>query len=196
MAIGGCNLPSSVTGSGQVHAPGKTFASQDSITPDALPYTNARLLLAGTEVKVTMTRRASPGQVIFDLSARDVVLESEKYLSDDKAFSFVGLSDETFQPAIPLVVYPFSIGDDWTWSGTANLGPNSKPAEAKLTCLPEKLNLPGGVYDCVLVTADVIVQASRGVPSKRTLKFWFQPKSGLVKREFGFSSTREPASVQ
>lgn len=171
---------------------GKSFAKADELGADQLPYEKARLILAGTPLNVTMSKRAKPDGVEFDIKAGEETLEVERYQLDDHGFRFSALSDETFVPPIPLARFPgFKTGETWDWSGQAGLGPNKKPATATLTSTWETVNLAGGVAECVVVSANLVVK-SDGTDSKRVLKFWIQPKKGIVKREFGYSSTREP----
>lgn len=173
----------------------RTFINAQSISADKLPYTNARLILAGTEVPVTLKRIQSGSRVLFEIVAKSEVLEEEIYLSDDKAFRFASLTGETFEPAIPLIRYPMTVGESWDWSGSAGLGPTVKPATARITSSMEKLNLVTGVAECVRVTAELEVKTGQSGISKRPLKFWIEPGKGIVKREFAYSSTREPRSV-
>jgi len=170
----------------------KVYATSDLIVPDGLPYSTARLILAGKSLPVEMSRVKKGDSVDFNLVCKKEVLEVEHFQSDDKSFRFAGLSDEAFVPPIPLVRYPFTVGETWDWAGTAGLGPNTKQATAGLLSSEETINLSGGVNECVLVTANLVVETPGGTNSKRTLKFWIQPMKGVVKREFGFSSTREP----
>lgn len=176
----------------EVPAVAKTFANAESLRPDVAPYTSARLLLAGTPLTVSMARSQKNDIVSFDLIARKEVLEVERYQLDENGFRFASLSDEKFVPPIPLVRYPFTVGESWHWSGTAGLGPNEKKATAELTSASETVNLAGGVHGCVVIVANLVVASPGGTDSKRTLRFWIEPKKGIIKREFGFSSTREP----
>lgn len=173
---------------------GKTYAKIEDLGADKLPYTKAKLILAGTPLNVTMERVAKGEAIMFNLSAGEEVLETEHYTGDDHIFRFAGLSDETFTPAIPIARFPLTVGETWDWEGEASLGKNRKAAKASLATTSETVNLAGGVYECVVVTANLVV-SSDGTDSKRTLKFWIQPQKGIVKREFGFSSTREPRAA-
>ena len=170
----------------------KTYKAASELAPDTLPYKSAKLILSGTSLPVEMSRSQSNDTVTFSLTARKEVLEVERYQSDATGFRFSGLTDESFAPPIPIVRYPFVVGESWTWSGIAGLGSNGKQATAILNSNDETLNLAGGVHSCVLVVANVVVESPGGTKSKRILKFWIEPLKGIVKREFGFSSTREP----
>lgn len=188
--LAGCILkPPTPTQSDPVE---KTYNDAASLNPAGLPYSSGTLILAGTPVPIGLTRAEKDGTVTFDLTAKHVVLESEKYISDENKFQFVSLSEESFSPPISILRFPFTVGETWKWEGSANLGKNQKPATAELTSATETINLSAGVYKCIRVSVDLTVETSSGAKSKRMLKFWFQPKVGLIKREFGYSSTREP----
>ena len=171
---------------------GKMFESEESLDPSALPYTQARIILAGTEVPAEMSREVKGADVYFKIVSKNAVLEEEHYENDKNGFRFASLTGETFNPPIPLIRYPFKVGESWEWTGTAGLGPNIKKATAVLKSAGDTLNLATGVYDCVRVTADLVVSTGGPGKSTRPLKFWFEPGKGIVKREFAYSSTREP----
>lgn len=190
--VAGCFLNSSSRPAPEPVQTEQAYATMDSMSPDALPYTTARLTLAGTPVSVQLERESKGEDVVFKLIAKKTLIEEEHYVVRTNSFLFAGLSDETFDPAIPVVRFPFRVGDTWDWEGKAALGTNRKDAKAVITSSPERINLSGGVYDCVVIVADLVVDAGDGAQSKRALKFWIQPKKGIVKREFFYSSTREP----
>ncbi|MBS1713161.1 MAG: hypothetical protein JST30_02365 [Armatimonadetes bacterium] len=175
-----------------VQAKGPKYENAEALKPDVLPYEATRLLLGGTEVPVTMSRKQSGETVTFVLAAHSETLEEEHYEANATGFRFLGATGETFKPAIPLVSYPFQVGESWEWTGTASLGPNTKSASAKLVSSTETLNLATGVAECVKVNASLTIDTGQGGVSKRELKFWFEPKKGMVRREFVMSSAREP----
>ena len=190
--LAGCLIKPGLSNGQEVTPVTKTYQDRQSLKADELPYKSARLILAGTSLPVEMNRVQKGNDVSFRLVTRNEVLETERFQSDATGFRFAGLSDEHFVPPIPLVRYPFIVGESWQWSGVAGLGPNEKAATANLRSDSETINLAGGVHGCIVVVADLVVHTSTGTDSKRTLKFWIEPQKGLIKREFGFSSTREP----
>ncbi len=171
---------------------GEIYKSPAELEPDALPYANANLILSGSSVPVTMSRTQKGDSVTFKLESKDEMLEEEFYQADDKSFRFIGITGETFDPAIPLIRYPFRVGESWDWTGYTALGLTRKKAKATLTSATDTLNLAAGVFPCILVTADLEADTGGGMIGKRSLKFWFEPKKGLVKRDLGSSTTREP----
>lgn len=174
------------------HAEGRKFVDEKSLDPSALPYTEARIIMGGLEVPAQMARVVEGKAVTFQISAKNVVLEEEHYENEPTGFRFASLTGESFSPPIPLIRYPLTVGEEWQWTGTAGLGPNLKQATATLTSSNDTLNLATGMADCVRISVDLVVATGGPGQSKRPLKFWFEPGKGIVKREFAYSSTREP----
>lgn len=161
------------------------------LEPDQLPYRDARLILSGTELPVEMSKTREGDVVVFHLLAHGEELETERYESDSAGFRFVGGSGETFKPAIPLVRYPLRVGETWEWAGQTALGPTEKPAKATITTQSERLNLASGVHNAIRVGVALRIETGRH-EAKRDLTFWIAPKAGVVRREFGAGSAREP----
>jgi hypothetical protein len=150
------------------------------------------LVLAGTEVPVTLEPKLEGESFELAIRARGSVIEVERYGLGDKTFTYRGGTGEEFVPPIPIVRYPMQVGETWTWAGVAGLGPVEKGASADIDTTLETVNLATGVSEAVLVTVNLTIQAQQGVPARRQLRFWIDPKEGLVKRDFAHSSVREP----
>lgn len=171
-----------------------TFTSAKQMGLDRLPGQEANLILAGTEVPVELREVKKEGQMVVVLEAHGQIIEEERYVSDGDGFRFAGLSGETFDPPITLARFPMEVGKEWEWAGDACLGPICKPATGKVTSTEETLNLPGGVYRTVRIEVELVVDTGGKEKAARTLRFWVAPEHGIVRREFGFGSTREPRS--
>ncbi len=187
-----------VTGQGRVEVQGQAGAKVERIADaaalgaDKLPYTKARLILAGTEVPVEVQEVRSGESFVLRLVSHGEILEEERYESGPGGFRFLGGSGETFDPPIPLVRLPMTVGESWDWTGVAALGPTEKRATAKVTSGRERLNLASGVHDAIKVAVSLSVETSPQQTAKRELTFWIEPNRGVVRREFGAGSTREP----
>jgi hypothetical protein len=57
------------------------------------------------------------------------------------------------------------------------------------------LNLAGGPYATIRAHVALVLDTGSPEPAKRELMFWFVPKKGIIKRDFGAISTREPATL-
>lgn len=163
------------------------------LLPDALYSPQAVLNYGGTPVHVTMSREIKGQDVDFHLSAHDQVLETETYRSTVGEFALVSV-DEQFEPPLPLLKFPLSIGEGWTWKGVIIAGGRRHPAEAEIKPTTEQLFLTksGGVQT-VKVQVDLRIDAQTSTPAKRPLTFWFVKGKGIVKREIGTATSREPA---
>jgi hypothetical protein len=170
-----------------------TYRSLDKMTPQAVPYKRASLILAGTKVGVDVVPTESEGKLALKLMARGEEVMTENYRYDGSAFSFVGSTGESYEPAIPLVTFPFSTSDKKNWKGTIQYGEVSLPCTATIASKPETLNMDGGNYQTVNVTVSLSYNGGGSKSTQRLLKFWFAPKKGMVKRDFGLNSTRQPA---
>jgi hypothetical protein len=188
LALGGCQ-----DGRDTAQIPsGMMFRSRDDLDPARVRHLEARLVLAGTEVPVTLEPKTEGSEFVLTIRARGAVMETERYEFSGQTFSYRGGTGEEFVPPIPILRYPLTVGDQWTWAGVAALGPVKKKARASVTTGRETLNVATGVSDSVLVTVDLSIEAQPGVPAARKLRFWIDPREGLLKRDFAHNSLREP----
>jgi hypothetical protein len=171
---------------------GPRFTSRQDLDPTRIKHLEARLVLAGTEVPVTLEPQVQGSEFDVLIRAKGAVMETERYLLTDQTFAFVGGTGEEFLPPIPILRYPLQVGDTWKWTGVAALGPVKKKANADVTTGLETLNIVSGVSDSVVVTVDLSIEAQPGLPAARRLRFWIDPKDGLIKRDFAHNSLREP----
>lgn len=171
----------------------RRFVDAESFSASATPYREGALVLAGTKVPVSLTREEEDKIVSFRLAAHGQTIEIERYESDSAGIRILAAGGETYDPPIPLLRFPFEIGDAWQWKGRASSGSVVHLAEAKVGTSSEVLNVPGGPFDAVRVSAVMLFQGDDLRQATRTLDFWFVPGKGVFKRQFGTNSTREPA---
>lgn len=169
---------------------------------DRLPYAKGLLVVAGSQLPVTLKEIRRPGEVVFNLDSRHgETFEHEAYQFDSDRFALWRAGGEMYDPVIPLLKNPVVIGSKWAWNGRMVLavdgvpltGPGaSTPASADVAIARDKLNLRAGPVESTRV--DVILRMSSGsdTPAERKLSFWFVAGQGMVKREFAASSTRIP----
>lgn len=175
--------------------PGQTqlvFVDHGVLMPHGLPYERAGLILAGTLVPVQMRRRESAEGVVFDLVAHGQVVEDEQYFNSADGFKLVAAGGERYEPPVPIVRYPFKPGEAWDWSGKLHCGARARTATGNVVVDRDNLNVPGGPFQTLRVTIDLRIDGGGPATADRKLVFWFAPGKGIVKREFGFCSTREP----
>lgn len=162
-----------------------------TLAPDTLPYQEGSLILAGTEYPVEVRQVRSADTVEFVIERQGEVLETERYFGDDTSFRLVQGGGATYVPGIPLILYGRDLSEPQTWSGEVREAERNHRAEASIRATREPLNIPGGRFDAFLI--DVQLRIASDPVVDRAMKFWFVPSRGIVKREFGTTSTRQPA---
>lgn len=162
-----------------------------TLAPDALPYEQGSLILAGTEYPIEMRQVRSPGSVEFVLERQGEVLEVERYVGDDGSFRLVQGGGATYLPAIPLILYGRDLSEPQTWNGEVKETDVTNVAAAQIRATREPINIPGGRYDAYRIDVRLRIDSRPAVD--RAMKFWFVPNRGIVKREFGSTSTRLPS---
>lgn len=162
--------------------------------PGGAPYKRANLILSGTVVPVQVAMQKKAGTTKFSLSAHGVVLEEEAYQEDEGGFRLVGAGGERYDPPITLIPQPHRAGEQSKWVGQIVIGLLAIDAKATMSSARETLNAPGGPYDALRVDVRLYLDGGEPQPVTRDLRFWFAKGKGIVKREFGSGSTREPAS--
>lgn len=187
-----------LTGCGQ-HAvdrverqPAGRLLTAEELNPGHLAFQNARLILGGTEVPVRLEAQQERNRFKVSVLAKGAVVEVEDYVIDDRTFRFSGVGGETFSPPITLLTFPMRSIGEWTWGGTIVSDPISRAAQATITSTDETINTPAGQFEAVKVEVLLAIDAGAPSPAQRKLTFWFVPQKGLIKREFGASSTRIP----
>lgn len=198
--VAGCGLSTELVTAKDPNSASGGSPSQVRITNDSLagaPDEEGTLILAGTALDV-IVEQADQGEmreISIRLGEDEPVYEKESYRVRESGFDFVGTDAERYEPPIPLLRLPASGQDEWEWSGVIDWAGQKVPATAKIKTGTETLNLNSGNYDAVRTDVDLIFGALEGdAEANRRLTFWFEPESGLLRREFAASSTREPAA--
>jgi hypothetical protein len=162
--------------------------------PDAAPGKKGKLRLAGAVVPVEVVPRKKGADFTLELRAHGSVFDSESYVSTEDAFSLRYAALEHYAPPIDLVRFPMNVGDEWEWTGTMTTADEPRKAKAKLTSSIVKSLVQGVSRQAVKVdVALTILPNGPGDTIERTLSFWFVEGKGIVRREFGTESIREPA---
>lgn len=176
---------------GQGTASPQHFAKIGDMQPFVEPYSRA-YILTGSPVVTEVKTEKSVGQVQFDFLLYGTALDEEIYVYDDTFFRYVGSRIEEFDPGIPLLKFPFTVGDKWDWSGVYKTGGTERKAGAAIATSAEKLTTVGGEFSTVRVDVELSLESGAPESAKRKLTFWCAPKRGIVRREFQFGTTREP----
>ncbi len=164
------------------------------LAPQTPPAKSAHLVLAGTSYPVSLQQTQTSTSLTLNWLSHGEVLESETYGTQGQVFGLQGADEVHFQPMLPLLKFPLHFGDSWSWTGSLVAAGMTRPATAQVTVDQDRIFVSGASIDTVKSTAEISIQSGSGKPPiKREVVFWFEPKAGIVKRQFGSASIREPA---
>lgn len=171
---------------------GRKIEKSSEMNPSALPASKATLVLKDSKIPVNLTRKVKGDTIEISLGMGPDIFEVEIYRSTSSAFDFVGLkfggtdAGDVYDPPIPLLKFPMTVGDSWKWKGKNIFGSGGHTAEAVVTTSQQS--------NSMAVTVEVALEIESGgpMPAKRKLVFVFEPDKGVVRRTFGESSERQP----
>lgn len=168
--------------------------SVQELQPEAFPGTDAELLIQGTHVPVKLSQQKKDLSTTLTLAVHDEPFEVESYRSMSDSFELVSAAGETFTPPLDLLRFPLEVGSTWDWKGTMGFG-SAYPATAVVTTANDSLDL-GVPTSSIKVLVAITIEANGPdkLPAHRDLSFWFVPGKGVVKRDFGAGSIRQPLS--
>lgn len=154
----------------------------------------ATLVLAGTPIPVE-TKFIKEGDIrrlLFIVHGQEV--DEERYRVGVDGLAFMGTRAESFEPPIPLVSLPFAAPKSSEWKGKWKTGPTEVEGEAKIEATPERINTVGGQFDAARIEIKLTMKVDDQDRRERTLKFWLVRDHGIVRRELGADSAREPVA--
>lgn len=189
-----CVLTISCRGGSQ-YAVATSYKSNDEIKPYTQPYSDAYLLFGSATLETKLVTKVTPGSVQYDFLKGDTLIDKEQYRYNEKEFQYVGNENEVFTPGIPLLKYPFNVGDSWEWAGTYRWANLEREAVAIIKTQKEKIGTVIGEFDTIKVSVELTISAEMKTPSIQSFIFWIAPNKGIVQREFQNSGSREPMPV-
>jgi len=167
--------------------------SESPVRNGIVPGDKAMLRMAGIDIPVQIKPVRHEEQVALVLIANDVVMDREVYHRDDKELSITFGAGEAFSPPIPLMRFPMRVGDTFDWSGVMMSNNRARGARAKVTSAVAKTDTGEGNETGVRVHVALdILPEQKGPGIKRSMTFWIVEGKGVVRREFGSDSVREP----
>jgi hypothetical protein len=173
---------------------GAYIGSQSDLKPDGDPGPKAKMVMSGMIIPVDVKTKASPQEFDIDLWYQGELFEEEQYHVTPDEFQLVNSASETYSPPIPLLRFPMNVGDVWKWSGQMITGPVGRGAKATIRTQDDKVDM-GAATDALMVEVDLSIESGASEPAMRRLTFWFVKGKGLVKRQFGDSTSRLPDSA-
>ncbi len=185
-------LAVSCVGKGQ-SGTGEAIASLVELAPDAKIPTKANLKIGNIDMPVEVLQVNTSTQMKLTLQAHGQDFENEIYRISPQSFELEDAAGERYVEPLPLLKFPMKVGDSWKWVGTMTAGDEPHKATASVVTASENLMLPmSGSTATVLVDVDLTIESGGPSPATRKLRFWFVKDKGLVKRQFGIGSSREP----
>jgi hypothetical protein len=179
---------------------GPALVDVDCLRPNSAPGTQAVLRLAGTRIPVELHFQKSKGEVTLRAVNKGTTIDKEIYRSNTDGFFLAYAGGESFTPPVPLLQYPMRIGQAWQWTGDMAANAQFRSARATVSTSMAQAEVGNGVKPGVKVRVTVQMLPERGdrstdAPVERELQFWIVEGHGVVRREFGQTSIREPARV-
>lgn len=155
---------------------------------------NATLNLAGIKMDCTVSITAEGVSRVLKLISDKVVVEEELYslTTDGLILTRIGPTPgESFEPGIPILKFPSSVGDSWTWSGKIKIVGRSIEAEAEIKTRSESVRFVSGQANPIVSEINLKLNDGSPTPAQRRLTIWVVKGEGPVKRDFG-NQIREP----
>ena len=173
---------------------GNTIESASQLRPDATPGNKTLLTLGATQLPAEIVRIEDKGNVTFDIRSHGDGIERETYRLEPGRFLLVEAAGETYVPPVDLLRFPLRTGDAWRWKGQLSNGAGNRSATADITTSSSRIFIPhSSSVEAVFVEVNFKIEApGADTPAERRLAFWFGSGTGILKREFGFGSMREP----
>lgn len=176
----------------EVRTEGRLIQGKLELRPDASPGAKARMVLGSLAFPVEVKLTPSPDKVAIELWAHEQPFEEEVYSNPSDGFGLIDAAGERYEPPVPLLKFPLRVGDSWDWKGKMVTGDTSRTASAKIITRDDLLRVGPETHKALAVDVDLEMHSGGPKPAKRKLIFWFVPEKGVMKREFGVSTSREP----
>jgi len=179
--------------SGKGKGSGELISTFADLDPTADIGKKAKLELGKVIIPADVVFKKEDKQLTIDLTGFDQTYEKEIYTFDSNSFNLSYAAGDQYVKPLPLLKFPMNVGDEWKWSGTMMSGDLPHAATATVRVSTEQILLPlSGATKSILVAVDLAIESGGPTPATRKLRFWFVKDKGLVKRQFGIGSSREP----
>ncbi len=169
---------------------------REDIDPGAKPSNYATLTQAGLDISTTVHYRVRGREIEIDLVHEDSIIERERYLDQPDRFALVQAAEETFEPPLDLLRFPFVPKHPWHWEGQMRSGTATLDASGSISADLRSTFIGDAQRDVIHVEVKLTMKSKSGTAlPERRMSFDFRPKAGLQAREFGEASTRVPRNA-
>lgn len=115
-----------------------------------------------------------------------VPIEEEVYVvtTDQVAVKSMG-TGETFDPPLPLIKFPMSVGDAFDWEGKIVFAGHELAGKAKAVTSRDTPDLATGPRETLKVAVQLEISDGSPKPAIRKLDYWFAEGVGPIRRDYG-----------
>lgn len=145
-----------------------------------------------TELPIDVKGTRTGNDLLLQLLVQGQEIEDELYRLNGNEFDLVRVSGDEFAPALPLLKFPLTVGNTWSWGGTVKSGEISHKAAGVVTTSTGKIMVESHWQDSVKVTVALELESGSSTPAKRELNFEFLPGQGPIRRDYGAGTSRVP----
>ena len=190
VGFAGCNPRKAGPG-----ATGEQFNIIEDLNPAATIPATGKLSIGEVQIPVEVKQVLLGETLTYTIDAHGQTFETEVYEVKGDSFSLLDAAGEHYSPSLPLLKFPLTVGETWKWTGSMTAGEAPHKATATVSTTEESILLapPLGTTPSILVVVDLSIENGAQKPATRKLRFWFVKKKGLLKRQFGSASSREPS---
>jgi hypothetical protein len=149
-------------------------------------------------LELTVVKREATGahevDATLEYQASGQEVQTEVYHIDTKGISRVHSGKggaNTITPPIPVLRYPVTYEDSWTWKGAISMGDQTFPATGTLSVHgPEEVVTPAGTFKAARVRLDLTVPGADGTSTQIVNDYWFAPEIGMVRQAMSLGDKR------
>jgi len=162
----------------------KIERSQDFFpTKFEMPVT---LKLANVEIEAEAKMQTEGTTRTIMISKDGVPIEEEVYEVTTQQIAIKSMgTGETFEPPLPLIKFPMSVGDTFDWDGKIVFAGHELIGKAKIVTSRDTPDLATGPRETLKVSVELELSDGSPKPAKRRLDYWFAEGVGPVRRDYG-----------
>lgn len=151
-----------------------------------VPIREQQLVYERTKIPVEAVGSRVGKDFRIELQGHGQVFESEAYRLESDQFDLVDAAGETFSPPLPILKFPMTVGDSWTWEGKLESAGRTRSVTAKIMSSPDRIVLKDRTYpEIVKIEVQIQMDSGGATPATRILTFWIDRQDGVIKRQFG-----------